>query len=86
MRSLVWRLRPGAHCLPVLGIAGLIQPFAIERAALQRDFPIMVALTVVLFVMCVRWRRGSGQVTRLEGAVLLMMFAGYQGALFLGRA
>jgi len=73
------------NLLPVLGIAGLVQPFAIEREALQRDFPIMVALTVVLFVMCLGWRRGTGQVTRLEGSVLLMMFVGYQGALYLGR-
>ena len=74
------------NLLPVLGIAGLIQPFSIEREALQRDFPIMVALTIVLFVMCLGWRRGAGQVTRLEGAVLLLMFAGYQGTLFLGGA
>ena len=72
------------NLMPVLGIAGLIQPFAVEADALYRDFPIMAALTVVLFVMCVGWR-GPGRVTRFEGGVLLTMFAGYQGVLYMGH-
>jgi cation:H+ antiporter len=71
------------NLLPVLGIAGLVQPFGIEREALQRDFPVMVALTVVLYLLCLGWGRGAGQVSRLGGAVLLLVFVGYQGALYL---
>jgi cation:H+ antiporter len=71
------------NLLPVLGIAGLVQPFGIEREALQRDFPVMVALTVVLFVLCLGWGRGSGQVSRSGGVVLLLVFVAYQGALYL---
>ena len=58
------------NLLPVLAIAGLVQPFELEALALQRDFPIMAVLTVVLFVMCMG-RRGPGKVTRMEGGVLL---------------
>lgn len=69
------------NLLPVLGIAGLVQPFEIEALALHRDFPIMAVFTVVLFVMCVG-RGGPGKVTRIEGGVLLAAFIGYQGMLY----
>ncbi len=72
------------NLLPVLGIAGLVQPFAVEADVLYRDFPIMAALTVVLFAMCVGWR-GPGRVNRIEGSVLLAIFVGYQGALYIGH-
>jgi cation:H+ antiporter len=69
------------NLLPVLAVAGLIQPFELDAQALQRDIPVMAALTVVLFVMCMGWR-GPGRVTRLEGSVLLAAFVGYQGLLY----
>ena len=69
------------NLLPVLGIAGLVQPFRLDPEVLTRDIPIMAVLTVVLFFMCVG-RRGPGRVTRGEGGVLLAMFAGYQGVLY----
>ena len=67
--------------LPVLAIAGFIQPFAIDDAALERDFPIVAILTVVFLAMCLG-RRGPGRVTRFEGAVLLVMFIGYQAMVY----
>lgn len=69
------------NLLPVLAIAGLIEPFELEPQALRRDLPIMAALTVVLFVMCVG-RRGPGRINRVEGGALLVLFAGYQGLLY----
>ena len=69
------------NLLPVLGIAGLVQPFPLDPEVLNRDIPIMAALTVVLFIMCAG-RRGPGQITRTEGSVLLVTFAGYQGVLY----
>jgi cation:H+ antiporter len=69
------------NLLLVLGIAGFVQPFQLAPEVLTRDFPIMAALTVVLFVMCVG-RRGAGQVTRTKGSMLVAMFAGYQGVLY----
>ena len=70
------------NLLPVLGIAGLVQPFEIEPGALARDFPVMAALTVALFLVCVGWR-GSRRVTRVHGGFLLAVFAGYQAVLYL---
>jgi len=70
------------NLLPVLGVAGLIQPFGVDAQALHRDLPIMAVLTVVLFIMCMGRRGGPGKVTRVEGGVLLGVFAGYQAWLF----
>jgi len=72
------------NLLPVLAIAALISPFGVEPIALSRDFPMMAVLTVVLLVMCMGWR-GPGQVTRLEAAVLLVCFTGYQTLLYVMR-
>ena len=70
------------NLLPVLGLAGLVAPFQVQPEALQRDFPIMTVLFVVLFLMCMG-RGGAGRVTRLEGALLLGAFIAYQGYLYL---
>ncbi|MFT5173494.1 MAG: cation:H+ antiporter [Gammaproteobacteria bacterium] len=69
------------NLLPVLAIAGFIQPFTIDDAALERDFPIVAILTVVFLAMCLG-RRGPGRVTRFEGSVLLFMFIGYQAMVY----
>lgn len=69
------------NLLPVLAIAGFIQPFTIDDAALERDFPIVAILTVVFLAMCLG-RRGPGRVTRFEGSVLLVMFIGYQAMVY----
>ena len=69
------------NLLPVLAIAGFIQPFAIDDAVLQRDFPIVAILTGVFLAMCMG-RRGPGRVTRFEGCVLLVMFIGYQAMVY----
>ncbi len=70
------------NLLPVLGLAGLVAPFEIQDVALQRDFPIMAALSVVLFFMCVG-RGGPGRITRLEGTVMFSAFVAYQAYLYL---
>ncbi|PWG65201.1 calcium/sodium antiporter [Sediminicurvatus halobius] len=69
------------NLLAVLGIAGAIAPFALERVALVRDYSIMAALTV-LFAAMAFGLRGPGRITRIEGGLLLAAFAGYQGLLF----
>ena len=69
------------NLLPVLAIAGFIQPFTIDDAALERDFHIVAILTVVFLAMCLG-RRGPGRVTRFEGSVLLFMFIGYQAMVY----
>jgi cation:H+ antiporter len=69
------------NLLPVLGVAGVIGPFAVEPVALGRDFPIMAMLTLMLLFMSIGWR-GPGRVTRWKGALLAACFAGYQVLLY----
>lgn len=64
------------NTLAVVGIAGLIAPMPVAPEVLTRDFPIMTALTLVLFAMCYGFR-GPGRINRLEGAALLLAFAAY---------
>lgn len=69
------------NLLPVLAAAALVTPFDVEPIVLQRDYPIMAALTVMLLIMCMAWR-SPGRVTRLEGGTLLVSFASYQALLY----
>lgn len=64
------------NTLAVVGIAGLIAPMSVAPEVLARDFPVMAALTLVLFVMCYGFR-GPGRINRFEGSALLLAFAAY---------
>jgi len=64
------------NLLAVLALPGLIAPSVLEPAVLQRDFPVVVALTLVLFLMAYGFR-GPGRINRLEGGLLLAGFAAY---------
>jgi cation:H+ antiporter len=64
------------NLLAVLGLPGLIAPSVLDPAVLQRDFPVVIALTVLLFMMVYGFR-GRGRINRLEGGLLLVCFAGY---------
>jgi cation:H+ antiporter len=69
------------NLLPVLAIPGLIAPTVVPPEALQRDFPVMLTLSVALVVMSWGFRR-PGRIARWEGGVLLLAFIGYQGLLY----
>ncbi len=73
------------NLLPVLAIPGLIAPTAVPPEALQRDFPVMLTLSVALVVMSWGFRR-PGRIARWEGGVLLLAFIGYQGLLYVSAA
>ena len=73
------------NLLPVLAIPGLIAPTAVPPEALQRDFPVMLTLSVALVVMA--WGfRGAGRIARWEGGVLLLAFMCYQGLLYVSAS
>ncbi|GMQ75646.1 MAG: calcium/sodium antiporter [Gammaproteobacteria bacterium] len=73
------------NLLPVLAIPGLIAPTAVPPEALQRDFPVMLTLSVALVVMA--WGfRGIGRIARWEGVVLVLAFIGYQGLLYVSAS
>ncbi|MFP5504924.1 MAG: calcium/sodium antiporter [Gammaproteobacteria bacterium] len=69
------------NLLAVLGIPGVLSPLLIESAVLTRDYPIMIGLTVVFFLMAYGFR-GPGRINRLEGGFLLACYAGYQTLLY----
>jgi len=69
------------NLLAVLGLPGLINPGPIDAEVLTRDFPVMVGLTLALFVMAYGFR-GPGRINRFEGAILVLAFCGYQTLLY----
>jgi cation:H+ antiporter len=75
------------NLLAVLGVAGAVGPGGFDSTVLTRDFPLMIALTAALFFMAGDFhRKGPGRITRVEGAMLLAVFTGYQGWLFVNTS
>lgn len=70
------------NILAVLGIPGIISPGTVDPAVVNRDMPVMIGLTVALFVMAYGFR-GLGRINRFEALVLLAAYAGYQTLLYL---
>lgn len=66
------------NTLAVVGIAGAIAPIAVADEVLTRDFPVMLAVTVGLFIMAYGFRK-PGHLTRWEGILLLSVYFGYTG-------
>jgi len=71
------------NLLAVLGLPGLIRPGAIPTGILERDFPVMIGLTLLLFAMSYGFR-GPGKINRIEGAMLFSAFIAYQIYIYLG--
>jgi cation:H+ antiporter len=69
------------NTLAVLAMPALIAPAALPEGVLTRDLPIMLGLTLVLFVMSYGFR-GPGRINRIEGGLLLAAFLGYQVLLY----
>lgn len=66
------------NLLAVAGIAGIINPLQVSPEILSRDWPVMMGLTLALFVMAYGFR-GAGRINRMEGTVLLCSYIGYTG-------
>ena len=65
------------NTLGVLAIPGLIAPSTLAEGILERDMPVVLILTIMLFVMAYGFR-GEGRINRLEGGLLLSAFIAYQ--------
>ncbi len=68
------------NTLAVVGIAGLVQGFAVPRDVLTRDLPVMTGLTLALFLVAAGFGR-QGRVNRVEGGLLFAAWIGYTGYL-----
>ncbi|MBU0656029.1 MAG: calcium/sodium antiporter [Gammaproteobacteria bacterium] len=66
------------NLLAVVGIAGVIHPLEVSLEILTRDWPVMMGLTLALFVMAYGFR-GEGRINRLEGGFLLCSYLAYTG-------
>lgn len=69
------------NTLAVVGIAGAIKPMAVDPAVLQRDWSLMMGLTLVLFVMGFGLWGRKGQITRANGIALLVVYVAYMAYL-----
>jgi cation:H+ antiporter len=70
------------NLLAVLGMPALIAPGRFDPEVLTRDYALMIGLTLALFVMACGFRGRPGRVNRIEGAILLAVFAGYLAVLY----
>jgi cation:H+ antiporter len=69
------------NLLAVLALPGLINPIAVSSGVLTRDYPVMICLTLAFLVMAYGFR-GPGRISRIEGALLVLAFVGYQTLLY----
>jgi len=69
----------------VMAFPGLIAPTALPHQLLDRDYPLMLLLTVALFVMAFRFRAStsSRRIHWFEGLALVAVFFAYQAWLFI---
>ncbi|MCH7743265.1 MAG: calcium/sodium antiporter [Proteobacteria bacterium] len=71
----------------VIGIAGTISPTMLEPDILTRDVPVLIILTMVLFMACYGFRtNGPGRINRWEGILLVFGYVGYNIVLALTAA
>ena len=73
------------NLLAVLGLQGLLNPGPFDAIVLTRDYPVMLGLTVLFFIMAYGFR-GPGRINRFEGALLVLAFVGYQTLLYFSEA
>ncbi len=69
------------NLLAVLGVAGLLAPSPIPTDVLQRDLPVMLVLTIALYLFGSGFG-GQGCVNRFEGLTLTSAFLLYLGWIF----
>ena len=61
-----------SNILLVLAITALIFPIPAPASAVKRDWPIMMGVSVLLYIFS-----SNGWISRLEGAVFVSLLAGY---------
>ena len=69
------------NTMMILGITALISPLVITKNNLKRDIPLNIGVTVLLILLGLNFTLSklgdSDQLSRLEGAILLLIFAWY---------
>jgi cation:H+ antiporter len=71
------------NILGVMALPGLIHPDNFDSEVLTRDYPVMIALTVLLMLFSTSLRKGKSAVLgRFNGIILLATYIAYMGWLF----
>ncbi len=68
------------NVLLILGATALISPLTITKSNLKRDIPLNIAVTVLLILLGMNFTlfgKGQDQLCRIDGAILLGLFALY---------
>jgi cation:H+ antiporter len=71
------------NLLAVVGFAAAIHPLELPLAVLERDFPMMAALILLLAAMGYEFE-GHGRINRVQGGALLFAYFGYLTTLYFG--
>jgi len=64
------------NTLGVLGLPGVIRPSEVEESVLYRDVPVMLGVSVLLWLLA-RVLRPYRKLSRVQGAILLVAFLAY---------
>lgn len=68
------------NTLMILGVTAMIAPLAITKSNLKRDIPLNLVVTVLLILLGMNFTifgKGQDQLCRLDGVILLGIFAWY---------
>ncbi|CAC9588741.1 Inner membrane protein YrbG, predicted calcium/sodium:proton antiporter [uncultured Gammaproteobacteria bacterium] len=69
------------NTIAVLAIPGLIHPSAVPEEVMTRDYPVMLLLTVLLFIVSYKFGK-KHIINRFEGFLLISIFSLYMWQLF----
>lgn len=69
------------NLLGVLGIPGIIGSVTLEHSVLERDYPMMILLSILLFLFAYGFK-GKGKINRLEASILLLGYIGYMVVIY----
>jgi len=68
------------NTMVILGVTALIAPLVITRNNLKRDIPMNIAVTALLIILGLNFTlfgKGADQISRIDGFMLLLLFAWY---------
>lgn len=68
------------NVLMILGVTALVSPLAITKTNLRRDIPLNILVTVLLIALGMNFTifgKGNDQLCRIDGLILLAIFAWY---------
>ena len=65
------------NTLAILGTISILRPLPITSENLNRDMPVMLLASLVLWPVSWSRRKGHGRVNRFEGGILLVLYGAY---------